>query len=407
MFNKIKNKIKYFVAPLIVIGVILVCPFSVLAIDDKGYSVAEPTEFNLDYGELPRMKMRSSTLATYSTDTSANYILNVDNINDICRVVPPTKVAIDNFFIDDTFRSCTEEFINIKGLSGSKVDSVLYAYQGDTFTPLGAFFHSTFNPYLLRFRAPWIKSSGTADNYYFYIYFFFNLQNVSSTEDYVVDFTITAYDQPIDVLNVTGVSIMYDSDGVPYSDFVANKIDDEHIAQLHFNPVDCYLPSDKTLRRHFNFVVSGDVLKNAIRLGFCFTVSSQYDYCYFGLSKGTSFTVRKYDPTTDAINNATNSILNAGDGYSNPNFGGGSATLNNIDNNINDVGNQVEVDIPDMNTRYHLATQLLEIDGMGSAFENINMWLEDFVDSNLIIYMLITLSLVIALFVHIIGRGFN
>lgn len=407
MFNKIKNKIKYCVAPLIVIGVILVCPFSVLAIEDKGYSFEVPTDFNLEYGELPRMKMRSSTLSTYLTDTSANYILNVENINDICTVVPPNKVAIDNFFIDDTFRTCTEEFIDINGLPDSKANSVLYAYQGDTFSPLGEFYHNTFNPYLLRFLAPWISSSGTADNYYFYIYFFFNLQNVSSTEDYVVDFTITAFDQPIDIFNVTGVSIMYDSDGVTYSDFVANKIDGEHIAQLHFNPVDCYLPSNRTFRRHFNFVVSGDVLKNAIRLGFCFTVPSSYDYCYFGLANGTSFTVRKYDPTTDAINNATDSILNAGDGYSNPNFGRGSTTLNNIDNNINDVGNQVEVDIPDMNTRYHLATQLLEIDGMGSAFENINMWLEDFVDSNLVIYMLITLSLVIALFVHIIGRGFN
>lgn len=401
------NKIKYFVAPLIVIGVILVCPFSVLAIDDKGYSVAEPTEFNLDYGELPRMMMRSSTLATYASDTSTNYILNVDNINDICKVVPPTKVAIDNFFIDDTFRTCTEEFINIKGISGSKANSVLEAYQGSTFDPLPDFFQNAFNPYLLRFVVPWISSSGTADNYYFYIYFFFNLQNVSSTEDYVVDFSITAFDVPIDIFNVTGVSIMYDSDGVSYSDFVANRIDDEHIAQLHFNPVDCYIPSSRTFKRHFNFVVSGDVLKNAIRLGFCFTVPSPSDWCYFGLSKGTSFTVRKYDATTDAINNATDSILNAGDGYSKPNFGGGSATLNNIDNNINDVGNQVEVDIPDINTRYNLASQLLEIDGMGQAFENINIWLVDFVDSNLIIYMLITLSLVIALFVHIIGRGFN
>lgn len=407
MFNKIKNKIKYFVAPLIVIGVIIVCPFSVLAIDDKGYSVAEPTEFNLDYGELPRMMMRSSTLATYSTDTSANYILNVENINDICKVVPPTKVAIDNFFIDDDFNTCTDEFLNINGISGSKANSVLYSYQGDTFNPLPDFMHYAFNPYLLRFYAPWISSSGTADNYYFYIYFFFNLQNVSSTEDYVVDFTITAFDQPIDVFNPTGVTLMYDSDGVTYADFIANKLDKEHITELRFDPVDCYLPTNKTFRRHFNFVVSGDILKNAVRLGFCFTVPSPHDYCYFGLANGTSFTVRKYDPTTDAINNATDSILNAGDGYSNANFNGGSTNLNNITNNFDTAANEVKVDIPDMNTRHQLATQLLELDGMGTAFENINIWLEDFVDSNLVIYMLITLSLVIALFVHIIGRGFN
>lgn len=407
MFNIIKNKIKYFVAPLIVIGVILVCPFSVLAIDDKGFEFREPTEFNLEYGELPRMKMRSSTLSTYSVDTPDNYILNVDDINDICPVMLHNPHSLDNFFINNELHSCTDEFLNINGIPGSKSNSNQEIYFASDFSYLKEFFSNIFNPSLYRVVAPWISSSGSADNYYFYVYLYFNLQNVNADDDYIVDFTITSFDQPVDIFNPLGVSLMYDTDGVSYADFISNKLDKEHIAELNFNPTDCFLPSTLTFRRHFNFVVSGDILKNAVRLGFRFYVPSNYNYCYFGLSKGTSFTVRKYDPTTDTIVNVGNSILNAGDGYSNPNFNGGSATLNNIDNNINDVGNQVEVDIPDMNTRYHLATQLLEIDGMVSAFENINMWLEDFVDSNLIIYMLITLSLVIALFVHIIGRGFN
>ena len=406
MFNKFKKKIKYCLVPFIVIIVILSCPFSVLAIDDKGFEFCEPTNFDLDYGELPRM-MRSSVLSTYSVDSPDNYIFNVDDLDAICPVMLHSSHSFDNFFINNELHSCTDEFLNINGISGSKSNSVVEIYGPSDFSNFSDFFNYAFNPYLLRIVAPWISSSGTADNYYFYVYFFFNLQNVNVDDDYIVDFTITSFDQPADVFNPLGVSLMYDTDGVSYSDFISNKLDKEHIAELNFDPTDCYLPSSKTFRRHFNFVVSGDILKNAVRLGFRFYVPSIYDNCYFGLSKDTSFTVRKYDPTTDAIVNVGNSILNAGDGYSNPNFGGGSATLNNIDNNINDVGNQVEVDIPDMNTRYHLATQLLEIDGMGSAFENINMWLEDFVDSNLIIYMLITLSLVIALFVHIIGRGFN
>ena len=405
MFNKIKNKIKYFVAPLIVIGVVLVCPFSVLAIDDKGVEISEPINYDLDFGELPRMK-RSSVLSTYSIDTPDNYILNVDDVNAICPVMLHTPYSFDNFFINNELHSCSDEFLNINGIEGSKTDYYVEFFDAAAFSHLGSIANDFFNPCLYRIHAPWITSSGTSNAYYFYVYFFFNLQNVNVNDDYVVDFTITAFDQPADIFNPLGVSLMYDSDGVTYSDFINNRLDKEHITELHFNPVDCYLPSERTFRRHFNFVVSGDILKNSVRLGFRFYVNSVKS-CYFGLSKGTSFTVRKYDPTTDTIVNVGNSILNAGDGYSNPDFNGTSNQLNNITNNINNVGDDVEVDIPDMNTRYKLASQLLEIDGMGQAFENINIWLVDFVDSNLIIYMLITLSLVIALFVHIIGRGFN
>ena len=406
MFNKIMNKIKYFVAPLIVIGVILVCPFSVLAIDDYDYKVVyNPTDVDLEFGELPRVMMRSSTLASYSSEVSTNYVLNVTDINKLCNVIRSNNNTFDNVFINEQLYSSSDVFNDIKGIEGSQRGSIVYYY--NNFDEQPDFINYAFNPTLIRPSLPWITDNGTANSYYFYIYLFFNLQNVSSTEDYVVDFSITAFDQPAEIFNPLGVSILYDSNGVNYSDFVTNNIDVDHITELNFEPVDCYLPSNKTFKRHFNFVVSGDVLKNAVRLGFRFYVPSKYNYTYFGLSQGTSFTVRKYDPTTDAINYATDSILNAGNGYSNPNFNGTSNQLNNITNNINNVGDDVEVDIPDMNTRYHLATQLLEIDGMGSAFENINMWLEDFVDSNLVIYMLITLSLVIALFVHIIGRGFN